>query len=158
MRRELSRSDRGFDRGSKSSDRPPPRGSGKFSDRGSRDRGHSGGRDRGGRDRAQPGGRDRGGRDGSGRRSGRRPDSGSSHHSGRDPRSGRLEEIALRDVAKALRNLRSDPGLETCILKPINSFYRRLQHQAAADEGFGSESVGEGPDRAVKIIRKSADG
>jgi predicted RNA-binding protein Jag len=43
------------------------------------------------------------------------------------------------------------------ILKPNNSFYRRLQHQRAVELGFDSFSVGEGPDRSVRIARKDEE-
>jgi len=39
-------------------------------------------------------------------------------------------------------------------LKPTNSFYRRIQHQQIVESGYHSFSVGEGPDRAVKVARK----
>ncbi len=60
---------------------------------------------------------------------------------------------ALKEVEQALDSLRNDGSVQEIILKPTNSFLRRLQHQVAVDSGFKSESTGEGPDRAVKISR-----
>ena len=57
------------------------------------------------------------------------------------------------DVYKAVRNLQKDSELEEVVLKPANSFYRRMQHEKAMEAGFKSFSVGEGQDRAVRLAR-----
>jgi predicted RNA-binding protein Jag len=44
--------------------------------------------------------------------------------------------------------------VEEVFLKPMNSFYRRIQHQYAVDKGFESCSVGEGNERGVKVSKK----
>ena len=151
------RSDRG------GGDRGGPRGGGggRGGDRGGR--GDRGGGPRGG-DRGGPRGGGRGDRGGGPRGGGSRSDRGGRGRDGdrggrpnredRDQRSAKLEEFALKDVAKAIRTLKDDGNLAGVTLKPTNSFYRRMQHQQAADAGFGSESVGEGHDRAVRLIRK----
>lgn len=60
----------------------------------------------------------------------------------------------MAEVNQAIEQLRSNADVGEVTLKPNNSFYRRIQHQAIVDAGFHSQSVGEGPDRAVKIARK----
>jgi predicted RNA-binding protein Jag len=45
--------------------------------------------------------------------------------------------------------------VEEVFLKPVNSFYRRIQHQYAVDKGFESCSVGEGNERGVKVAKKN---
>jgi predicted RNA-binding protein Jag len=49
--------------------------------------------------------------------------------------------------------MQDDPGITELLLKPQNSFLRRIQHQYIVDAGFRSESTGENADRAVKILR-----
>ena len=62
--------------------------------------------------------------------------------------------IALAEVDHAITTLLGGPEQRSVTLKPTNSFYRRLQHQKIVDAGYESNSVGEGPDRAVQISRK----
>lgn len=69
----------------------------------------------------------------------------------------KIEASALKDVTEAISKLDGKNGkesLDEIILKPANSFYRRLQHQRAVELGFDSFSVGEGKDRSVRIARK----
>ena len=96
------------------------------------------------------------------------PDGGDRSHSGprRDRGDGRrpprrsddetatLKAHAMSEVDAAIAKLKSEPGVAEVVLKPTNSFYRRIQHQKAIDEGFHSSSVGEGPDRAVMVTRE----
>ncbi len=67
-----------------------------------------------------------------------------------------MTEAALAEVDQAIAQLRSDTSVEEVMLKPTNSFYRRIQHQKIVDAGFHSFSVGEGPSRAVKVARKDS--
>lgn len=64
-------------------------------------------------------------------------------------------QAAEEEVATALKKLRENPSLQELNLRPANSFFRRIQHQIASDEGFTTISVGEGHNRAVKVCRKS---
>ncbi len=66
-----------------------------------------------------------------------------------------IEKQALEAVDIALRLLKEDAGVEEVFLNPMNSFYRRIQHQYAVDQGFNSCSVGDGQERGVKVSRKS---
>jgi len=65
-----------------------------------------------------------------------------------------LEAKALSECNEAMAHLNSNPGEEQYVLKPQNSFYRRLQHQHVVSQGFLSESTGEGKERAVAVLRK----
>lgn len=65
-----------------------------------------------------------------------------------------MTEAALAEVNQAIDSLKSNSSIDEVTLKPANSFYRRIQHQQIVDAGFHSFSVGEGPDRAVKVARK----
>lgn len=65
----------------------------------------------------------------------------------------RAEEKALKDVARALRELKADSALEEVLLLPTNSFLRRLQHRHINQAGFYSGSIGEGQNRAIKVTR-----
>lgn len=96
------------------------------------------------RKRGGPPRKDRGGRNG-----------GKRHPNHRRPpkKDADLEKRALADADQAIDYLRSHPDEERVILKPQNSFYRRLQHQTVVDEGFHSESIGEGSERAVVVYR-----
>jgi hypothetical protein len=123
-----AREPRNFDRGGdRGGERPPQRGP-RQDFKPSRDEGPQ-------RDRPR---RPRGGDDGE-----------------RSERSASLERAAMDDLNEALSKLRADPALEGISLKPTNSYYRRLQHKQAVEEGFNSSSVGEGPERAVRIARES---
>ncbi|MCX6109445.1 MAG: hypothetical protein NTZ90_07575 [Proteobacteria bacterium] len=93
---------------------------------------------------------DRGGRPP--RREGGRPPR-SAHPEGEE-QTARLTVVALAEVDQAIAELQSNGTKQDITLKPTNSFYRRLQHQKIVDAGFNSNSVGEGPDRAVQISRK----
>lgn len=152
----------GGDRGASGNRRP---GGDRGGDRGGR--GERGGRndrggDRGGRsDRGERGqrgpaehqGRGRGdGHSGRGDRHGgpKRGDRERQHNPERDQE---FEAKAIQEVLEAVAQLRSNPGMEEVRLKPTNSFYRRIQHQRAKDEGMNSISVGEGADRALTIRR-----
>ena len=71
-----------------------------------------------------------------------------------EEQTARLKEKALAEVAQAISTMKTDSSVSEVDLNPTNSFYRRIQHQEIVDAGFVSNSVGEGPERAVKITRK----
>jgi hypothetical protein len=54
--------------------------------------------------------------------------------------------------------LKDNANLGDITLQPQNSFLRRIQHKEVIKLGYISESVGEGHDRAVKIMRPGAEG
>jgi hypothetical protein len=64
-----------------------------------------------------------------------------------------IESQALAAVDEAISKINSG-AVEEVFLKPVNSFYRRIQHQYAVDKGYGSCSVGEGNERGVKVSKK----
>ena len=147
---------RGGDRGPpRGGDRGPPRGGG--GDRGPRSDGpRDGGRGRDGGGRSGPGGpsgprhdRPRGaGHDGRQDSPGRdRPDRD------RPEKSEKLEAEAFKEVSDGIQFLKDNPGQREFALKPANSYYRRLQHQTAVEQGFNSRSAGEGNDRTVVISK-----
>jgi hypothetical protein len=63
-----------------------------------------------------------------------------------------IEKSALAAVDDAIAKIQSG-SVEEVFLKPMNSFYRRIQHQYAVDKGFESCSVGEGNERAVRVSK-----
>jgi hypothetical protein len=63
------------------------------------------------------------------------------------------EKQALAAVDEALARINKGE-VEEVFLKPMNSFYRRIQHQYAVDKGYESCSVGEGNERGVKVSKK----
>ena len=65
-----------------------------------------------------------------------------------------LKSKALRNADFGIGKMKKDKKLEEFELSPINSFYRRIQHQHIIDNGFDSYSVGDGADRKVVIKRK----
>lgn len=71
----------------------------------------------------------------------------------------RKEKQALHVVENAIKEMQSNKDLSEIQLPPANSFFRRLQHKHIMTMGFSSESIGEGRDRAVVILRnnESAD-
>jgi hypothetical protein len=66
-----------------------------------------------------------------------------------------MEKQALASVDEAISKITSGQ-VEEVFLKPMNSFYRRIQHQYAVDKGFESTSVGEGQERGVKVAKPLA--
>jgi len=66
-----------------------------------------------------------------------------------------LEKAAITLVETAIKALEQQATLNEVTLDPQNSYYRRLQHQKAEDLGFKSESVGEGKQRSVKILKNN---
>ncbi len=64
-----------------------------------------------------------------------------------------LERESLKEVLIAVQKLNSEPSLMEYRLAPTNSYYRRLQHKQIAEEGLFSISEGDGPDRAVVVVR-----
>ncbi len=68
------------------------------------------------------------------------------------PSDSEIEKTALAAVDQALAKIQSGE-VEEVFLKPMNSFYRRIQHQYAVDKGFASCSVGEGNERGVKVSK-----
>ncbi len=67
------------------------------------------------------------------------------------------QQVAEREAVDACEKLRQDSSIDGLVLKPQNSFVRRLQHKKIAALGFASSSVGDGPDRAVKVFRESLE-
>ena len=67
----------------------------------------------------------------------------------------RKEKQALHLVESAIKEMQANLELNEIQLPPANSFYRRLQHKHVMTMGFFSESIGEGRDRAVVILRNS---
>jgi hypothetical protein len=139
-------------------------GGGNF--RGGGDRGPrgDGGNFRGGGDRGPRGGggdggnfrNDRGGGGGGGGGGG---DRGPRRERGGEPDANtiKMTEQATQEVERAIKMLVDDSALDEVTLKPTNSFYRRIQHQHIVDMGYHSFSVGEGPDRAVKVARREEE-
>jgi hypothetical protein len=117
---------------------------------------HGGG---GGGHRGQHGGRDRGNHRGDGQRGhhqggghkGRHGGGGGGGHN--QQADAETEKLALAAVDDAIAKITSGE-VEEVFLKPMNSFYRRIQHQYAVDKGFESCSVGEGNERGVKVSKK----
>lgn len=64
------------------------------------------------------------------------------------------QKAAEREAVEACEKMRQDEKLDGVLLPPQNSFIRRLQHKKVNALGFGSTSVGEGPSRAVKVLRE----
>lgn len=62
------------------------------------------------------------------------------------------EKHALASVDEAIAKI-SSGSVEEVFLTPMNSFYRRIQHQYAVDKGFESCSVGDGNERGVKVSK-----
>lgn len=76
-----------------------------------------------------------------------------SRRSSTDQRDGLTDEMK-NEIKSAVALLRDDSNQKEVTLKPTNSYYRRLQHQAVADQGFGSRSVNRGNnERAVRVVR-----
>ena len=61
---------------------------------------------------------------------------------------------SLKQVEEAIETLKSSRELHEVALHPVNSYLRHMQHERIVELGFGSESRGEGKDRAVVILRK----
>ena len=112
-------------------------------------------RDRDGRGNRQPsqhgGGRDQHGGRGHHQNQRNRPQQGGGggHNQQADAET---ERAALASVDEAIAKITSGES-EEIFLKPMNSFYRRIQHQYAVDKGFESCSVGEGNERGVKVSK-----
>lgn len=117
-----------------------------------------GGQHHGGGHRGQHGGGQHGGGGQRGHNGG-----GQRNHQHNKPRHGggghnqqadaETEKLALAAVDDAIGKITSGE-VEEVFLKPMNSFYRRIQHQYAVDKGFESCSVGEGNERGVKVSKK----
>lgn len=73
---------------------------------------------------------------------------------GSNNRNRELEGEVAATVSAAIDKIKADDSLNEIVLEPRNSFYRRIQHKLISEAGFESESVGEGNDRSVKVIRK----
>jgi hypothetical protein len=111
---------------------------------GHRDRDHRGNRDnRDNRDNRNHHNKQRGGQ-GGGQGGG---------HGGGQQADAETEKLALSAVDEAISKINAGAA-EEVVLKPVNSFYRRIQHQYAVDKGYGSSSVGEGNERGVKVSKK----
>lgn len=58
------------------------------------------------------------------------------------------------EIKSAVALLQDDSTKKEVTLRPANSYYRRLQHQAVANLGFGSRSINKGNnERAVRVVR-----
>ncbi|MCX6118877.1 MAG: hypothetical protein NT027_15175 [Proteobacteria bacterium] len=68
------------------------------------------------------------------------------------PADADIEKAALAAVDTAIERITKGETDEV-FLKPMNSFYRRIQHQYAVDKGFESCSVGDGNERGVKVSK-----
>jgi hypothetical protein len=79
---------------------------------------------------------------------------GGSRFPGKDQQEHK-EKQALHVVENAIKEMQSNKDLSEVQLPPANSFYRRLQHKHIMTMGFNSESIGEGRDRAVVILRNN---
>ncbi len=146
-----------------SSDRPPQRAQGGGNHTGGNQgrANHSGGNQGGGN---QGRGNHQGQRD---RQKGGRPERGDDNKRFGKPKSEmqkrpdrkisqpdpEREKMVMAEAESAVDKMRSDPGVTEILLKPQNSFLRRIQHQLIVDAGFRSESTGENAERAVKILR-----
>ena len=65
------------------------------------------------------------------------------------------EDIAISHAEEAIEEIMNDTsgGLNSLELAPQNSFLRRLQHQIAENYKMVSESIGQEPNRRVRISR-----
>jgi len=65
------------------------------------------------------------------------------------------EDVAVSHAEEAIEEIMNDTsgGLNSLELAPQNSFLRRLQHQIAENYKMTSESIGQEPNRRVKISR-----
>lgn len=115
---------------------------------------HHGGGHRGQHGGGQHGGGGQRGHNGGGQRNHQhnkpRHGGGGGHNQQADAET---EKLALAAVDDAIAKITSGE-VEEVFLKPMNSFYRRIQHQYAVDKGFESCSVGEGNERGVKVSKK----
>jgi hypothetical protein len=141
-------------------ERGPPRGGSDRNAGGGRDRGPGGpgGNSRGpsnGNMRNPPrGDRPQGDRPPRGDRGPRQEGRGGGDRKHRDDVDSKLHDEAMAEVDRAIESLRNDESMDEVLLKPQNSFYRRIQHQKIVDMGYHSFSVGEGPDRSVRVARR----
>jgi len=111
------------------------------------------GRDQRGHRHGQHGGQHGGGRDQRGNRGGQGGGGHGGGHSSNQQADAETEKLALASVDEAIAKINSGT-VEEVFLKPMNSFYRRIQHQYAVDKGYESCSVGEGNERGVKVSKK----
>ena len=65
------------------------------------------------------------------------------------------EDVAISHAEEAIEEIMNDTsgGLNSLELAPQNSFLRRLQHQIAENYNMASESIGQDPNRRVRISR-----
>jgi len=136
-------------------DRPPV---GRFAPAKPRpDRGSKG--DRGGRGDKGPSRSDRGPRRDRNSNQKPRPNRDQNRNSKRNdgPPRQRKSEISeadlLKEIIKGCKELRENSNLSEFPLAPQNSYNRRRQHQLIGEEGFGSNSSGDGDNRHVVIVR-----
>ncbi len=63
--------------------------------------------------------------------------------------------VAISHAEEAIEEIMNDTsgGLNSLELAPQNSFLRRLQHQIAENYKMASESIGQEPNRRVRISR-----
>ena len=74
-------------------------------------------------------------------------------HETRSSSSKQEEASALQEVQQALKKFETNPSLKVVTLKAQNSYIRRMQHKKISESEFVSNSVGEGPNRALQIKR-----
>jgi predicted RNA-binding protein Jag len=65
-------------------------------------------------------------------------------------------ELALDEVKTAIRQLES--GADSIELKPQNQQIRKLQHELVEQHNLTSESIGDGNDRHLKILKLKSVG
>lgn len=106
---------------------------------------------RGPRDSGGPRDNNRGPRDNNPRNHNNKPKFGGPGPSNQQA-DAETEKMALGAVDEAISKIQSG-SVEEVFLKPVNSFYRRIQHQYAVDKGFESCSVGDGNERGVKVSK-----
>lgn len=76
----------------------------------------------------------------------------------KDPKKNKEQEIlALAECKSAIEEIKLNPDLDYIVLKPQNSYIRRLQHSETSASGLFSLSQGEDKSRAVVIYREKQD-
>jgi len=63
------------------------------------------------------------------------------------------EKAVIKEAQSAMDKLKNGSDLTEVLLRPQNSFLRRIQHKHIVDAGFKSASVGEDDSRAVKVLK-----
>lgn len=116
-------------------------------------RGNKRGNDRQGRGNDRQARGKQGGRH-SGKRDDRKQKGGRPNNKKRDNAVDKAKEKEVIQLVNAALKSLGDGSTDHVTLAPQNSFFRRIQHKHANDQGFTTESIGEAKDRAVKIFKK----